>query len=34
MAGSYNNLTLRKTGGTQTASGVLTVDGTQPYGVQ
>jgi hypothetical protein len=34
MAGTYNNLTLRNTSGTQTASGVLTVNGTQPYGVQ
>lgn len=34
MAGTYNNLTLRNTGGTQMASRVSTVNGTEPYGVQ
>jgi hypothetical protein len=34
MAGTYNNLTLGNTSGTQTAGGGLTVNGTQPYGVQ
>jgi hypothetical protein len=30
MAGTYDNLRLRNTSGSQTASGVLTVNGTQP----
>jgi hypothetical protein len=34
VAGTYNNLTLRNTSGSETASGALTVDGTQRYGVQ
>jgi hypothetical protein len=34
VACAYNNLTLRNTSGSQTASGVSAVDGTQRYGVQ